>query len=80
MTSTNSDSDTFLTRDAGLTWEEVHKDAHLWEFGDYGSIIVIVKSVLQTILRFDSVGHPPLTESPTSFQRRGPDEQDPLHD
>jgi hypothetical protein len=64
LTSTNSDSDTFLTRDAGLTWEEVHKDAHLWEFGDYGSIIVIVKFVLQTILRFDSVGHPPLTESP----------------
>ncbi|KAL7415743.1 hypothetical protein BDY24DRAFT_337902 [Mrakia frigida] len=36
-----TDSDTFLTRDAGFTWEEVHKDAHLWEFGDYGSILVI---------------------------------------
>lgn len=36
------DSDTFLTRDAGLTWEEVHKDAHMWEFGDSGSILVIV--------------------------------------
>lgn len=36
------DSDTFLTRDAGFTWEEVHKDAHMWEFGDSGSIIVIV--------------------------------------
>ncbi|KAG8814363.1 vacuolar protein sorting/targeting protein PEP1, partial [Serendipita sp. 399] len=35
-------SDTFLTRDAGLTWEEVHKDAHMWEFGDYGSVLVIV--------------------------------------
>jgi hypothetical protein len=33
--------DTFLSRDAGFTWEEVHKDAHLWEFGDSGSILVI---------------------------------------
>ena len=40
-----TDSDTFLTRDAGFTWEEIHKDAHLWEFGDYGSILVIAKYV-----------------------------------
>lgn len=37
-----TDSDIFLTRDGGFTWEEVHKDAHLWEFGDSGSIIVFV--------------------------------------
>jgi len=36
------DSDTFLSRDGGFTWEEVHKDAHLWEFGDSGSIILLV--------------------------------------
>lgn len=36
------ESDTFLTRNAGFTWEEVHKDAHMWEFGDSGSILVIV--------------------------------------
>ncbi|PWN53321.1 Oligoxyloglucan reducing end-specific cellobiohydrolase [Violaceomyces palustris] len=36
------DSDTFLTRDGGFTWEEVHKDAHKWEFGDQGSIIILV--------------------------------------
>ncbi|KAH8920807.1 Oligoxyloglucan reducing end-specific cellobiohydrolase [Atractiella rhizophila] len=36
------DSDTFLTRDGGFTWDEVHKDAHLWEYGDQGSIIVLV--------------------------------------
>ncbi len=36
-----TDSDTFLTRDGGFTWEEIHKDAHLWEFGDSGSILVI---------------------------------------
>ena len=34
-------SDTFLSRDAGFTWEEVHKDAHLWEFGDSGSILIM---------------------------------------
>ena len=37
-------SDTFLSRDAGFTWEEVHKDAHLWEFGDSGSILIMAKS------------------------------------
>ncbi|KAK4046163.1 vacuolar protein sorting/targeting protein PEP1 [Microbotryomycetes sp. JL201] len=36
------DSDTFLTRDGGFTWEEVHKDAHMWEYGDQGSILVLV--------------------------------------
>lgn len=36
-----TESDTFLSRDAGLTWEEVRKDAHLWEFGDSGSVLVI---------------------------------------
>jgi hypothetical protein len=37
-----TDSDTFLSRDAGFTWEEVHKDAYMWEFGDSGSILVMV--------------------------------------
>lgn len=37
-----TDSDIFLTRDGGFTWEEVHKDAHMWEFGDSGSIIVLI--------------------------------------
>ncbi|KAJ7259099.1 hypothetical protein B0H12DRAFT_1070032 [Mycena haematopus] len=34
-------SDTFLSRDGGFTWEEVHKDAHLWKIGDSGSVIVM---------------------------------------
>ncbi|KAG9313252.1 hypothetical protein JVU11DRAFT_6715 [Chiua virens] len=37
-----TESDTFLSRDGGFTWEEVHKDAHLWIFGDSGAIILIV--------------------------------------
>jgi len=36
-----TDSDTYLSRDAGFTWQEVHKDAHMWEFGDSGSILVM---------------------------------------
>lgn len=36
-----AESDTFLSRDAGFTWEEVHKDAHTWEFGDSGSVLVM---------------------------------------
>ena len=36
-----ADSDTFFTRDGGFTWEEVHKDAHLSEFGDSGSILIM---------------------------------------
>lgn len=36
-----TDSDTFLTRDGGFTWEEIRKDAHMYEFGDSGSILVI---------------------------------------
>lgn len=36
-----TDSDTFLTRDGGFTWEEVHKDAHMWEFGDQGTILIL---------------------------------------
>lgn len=37
-----TDCDVFLTRDGGKVWEEVHKDAHLWEFGDSGSVLVLV--------------------------------------
>jgi Sortilin, neurotensin receptor 3, len=36
------DSDTFLSTDAGLTWNMVRRDAHKYEFGDSGSILVAV--------------------------------------
>ncbi|EPS40884.1 hypothetical protein H072_5226 [Dactylellina haptotyla CBS 200.50] len=35
--------DTFITRDGGISWTEVHKGAYMWEYGDQGSIIVVVK-------------------------------------
>lgn len=36
------DCDTFLTRDGGFTWEEVHKDAHKWAMADHGAILLLV--------------------------------------
>lgn len=34
--------DTFLSTDAGLTWRMVRREAHIYEFGDTGSIILAV--------------------------------------
>ncbi|CAK7234320.1 vacuolar protein sorting/targeting protein PEP1 [Sporothrix curviconia] len=35
-------TDTFMTTDAGLTWRNVKKGAWSWQFGDQGSIVVLV--------------------------------------
>ncbi|KZV85936.1 Oligoxyloglucan reducing end-specific cellobiohydrolase [Exidia glandulosa HHB12029] len=43
-----TDSDTFLSRDGGFTWEEIRKDAHLWEFGDSGSVLVLANDEAPT--------------------------------
>lgn len=37
-----TDGNTYLTRDAGRTWIEVHKDAFMFEYGDHGSILLMV--------------------------------------
>jgi hypothetical protein len=34
--------DTFLSDDAGLSWRMIRMDAHKYEFGDQGSIMVVV--------------------------------------
>ena len=41
-----SDPDTalFFTSDAGTTWREIKKGRYMWEFGDQGTILVIVSS------------------------------------
>lgn len=36
------DCDTFLSTDAGLTWRMVQEGAHKYEFGDQGSILILV--------------------------------------
>jgi photosystem II stability/assembly factor-like uncharacterized protein len=40
---TFGESATFITTDAGITWKEAMKGNYAWEFGDQGSIIVIVR-------------------------------------
>lgn len=42
------DCDTFLSDDAGLTWKMVRTDAHKYEFGDSGSILVVVNDEERT--------------------------------
>ena len=36
------ESDTFLSTDAGVTWTMITRDAHIYEFGDQGGILVVV--------------------------------------
>lgn len=43
-----SDGDLFLTRDGGVTWNAVKKGNYMWEYGDQGSILVIVKENVAT--------------------------------
>ncbi|KAI9488126.1 hypothetical protein BDB00DRAFT_849759 [Zychaea mexicana] len=35
-------SDTFLTRDGGHTWQRIQNGEHLYEFGDHGSLLVLI--------------------------------------
>ncbi|EMC93590.1 hypothetical protein BAUCODRAFT_26843 [Baudoinia panamericana UAMH 10762] len=37
------DADTFATRDGGLTWTQILPGTWMWEYGDQGSIVVIVQ-------------------------------------
>lgn len=39
---------TFITRDGGISWDEVMKGSFMWEYGDQGSIIVIVEESKST--------------------------------
>lgn len=42
------DGDMFLTRDAGKTWNEVYKGAHIWEFADQGALLILVDDEEET--------------------------------
>jgi hypothetical protein len=37
-----SQSDTYLSRDGGRSWKQVHHGAHKYEFGDQGNIMIII--------------------------------------
>ncbi|KAK2796079.1 vacuolar protein sorting/targeting protein PEP1 [Onygenales sp. PD_12] len=43
-----SEADTFITRDGGISWEEVKKGRYAWEYGDRGSILVLVPELTAT--------------------------------
>ncbi|KAL4915432.1 hypothetical protein BDW62DRAFT_203620 [Aspergillus aurantiobrunneus] len=36
------EADTFMTQDGGISWKPVKKGRYMWEYGDSGSVIVIV--------------------------------------
>jgi hypothetical protein len=42
------EADTFMTSDAGITWKAAMKGQYMWEFGDQGSIVVLVKENQRT--------------------------------
>lgn len=43
-----NDLATYMSRDAGLTWKEVVKGQHMWEFGDQGTVLVLVDQLKET--------------------------------
>ena len=49
------EADTFMTSDGGVTWKSVKKGTYLWEFGDQGSILVIVKERTPTKIVYFSL-------------------------
>ncbi|OJJ43691.1 hypothetical protein ASPZODRAFT_19408 [Penicilliopsis zonata CBS 506.65] len=59
------DADTFLTRDGGITWKAVKKGRYMWEYGDAGSVIVIVPDSTPTKSLFYSTNE---GDSWTEFQ------------
>ncbi|KAJ9669353.1 vacuolar protein sorting/targeting protein PEP1 [Coniosporium apollinis] len=42
------EGNTYITRDGGITWLEVMKGTFMWEYGDQGSVIVIVQEEVPT--------------------------------
>ncbi|KAG5518984.1 hypothetical protein PMAC_002515 [Pneumocystis sp. 'macacae'] len=36
-------SNTFMTKNGGITWKEVQKGPYMWKFGDQGSILLLTK-------------------------------------
>ncbi|KAJ3090965.1 vacuolar protein sorting/targeting protein PEP1 [Quaeritorhiza haematococci] len=43
-----TDGNTFITRDAGRTWVEVTEEAHMFEFGDHGAILLLMNDEIPT--------------------------------
>ena len=39
---------TYMSRDGGLTWDEVRKGSHIYEFGDHGGLIIMAPNLEAT--------------------------------
>lgn len=44
----DGDLATYMSLDAGLSWKEVVKGQHMWEFGDQGSVLVLTDQLKET--------------------------------
>ena len=53
---------TWLSRDGGLSWEDVREDAHIYEFGDHGGIIVSARHGTQVLAQGAAVCVAPLDD------------------
>ncbi|OBA20642.1 Oligoxyloglucan reducing end-specific cellobiohydrolase [Metschnikowia bicuspidata var. bicuspidata NRRL YB-4993] len=42
------DASTFISADGGVTWKEISKGVFLWEYGDRGTILLLVNAVAAT--------------------------------
>jgi photosystem II stability/assembly factor-like uncharacterized protein len=51
----DSEADTFITNDGGITWKSARKGRHMWEYGDAGSVIVLVPEDVPTDKLYYSV-------------------------
>ncbi|KAF2404004.1 vacuolar protein sorting protein [Trichodelitschia bisporula] len=50
-----NEGDTFITRDGGITWIVAKNGIYMWEYGDQGAIVVLVKKNEPTNMAFYSV-------------------------
>ena len=44
----SSETNTFLTRDGGITWIEIKKGSHIYEIGDHGGLIILADNMNPT--------------------------------
>ncbi|RLV93967.1 Vacuolar protein sorting/targeting protein 10 [Spathaspora sp. JA1] len=44
----------FMSKDAGVSWKEIKKGNYFWEYGDHGTILVLVKKQEETDILFYS--------------------------
>jgi hypothetical protein len=48
LSENKDDASTFFSRDGGISWKEIRKGRHLWEYGDQGSVLVLVEELQPT--------------------------------